>query len=228
MEHISRLVSELMRCAQAETGNPQEGDYLRYQMGGYELTYQESREEGKELPRYDLTITPTYYTTAEEEKAVTEEVRQILKELRFLPWTSEKTRVKKIYDRILSRVSYDSIHKSSLYHKKSTAYAALFHHRAACQGYSVLAYRLLREAGIDCRVITGEAVYEGVEQFHAWNIVKIGNLYYNLDSTWDSRLGEDRYYMTGSGQFTDHSPGEEFCTESFQARYPVSFTALPR
>ena len=68
------------------------------------------------------------------------------------------------------------------YKLKYTAYAAMCNGTAVCQGYSNLLYRMLLEAGVDCRIISGIGVSGG----HAWNIVRLGDLYYNVDATWDS------------------------------------------
>jgi hypothetical protein len=39
MADINALISELMECAFSETDDPQEGDYIYHQYGGYELQY---------------------------------------------------------------------------------------------------------------------------------------------------------------------------------------------
>ena len=105
---------------------------------------------------------------------------------------------------------------------KSTAYAALVNHRATCQGYCVLLYRMLRENGVDCRVVTGIGVDDGGEQLHAWNIVKLDGRWYNLDATWDALSEEWRYFLRGAEGFENHTPGEAFATEQFLNTYPIA------
>ena len=77
-------------------------------------------------------------------------------------------------------------------------------------------YRLLLAAGIDNRVL--------VSVDHAWNIVKLGDKYYNLDSTWDYGIepANFNWFLIGSADFTDvhHSTGEEFNTKEFLQAYP--------
>ena len=255
MDEVSTLVSELMACAMMDAETPTEGDYIRYQYGGYDLSY--GHMEDGDSYRYDLVITPVYYTDIEQEAYVDERVQEILDGFGFTEKAAlqgasadasegdsegstagsaaggrdsvgsavtDEEKIAAVYDYICSHVSYDSIHKTSLYHLKSTAYGALYSGIAGCQGYSVLAYRLLQELGIDCRVVTGMAEYEGESEYHAWNIVRLGDCYYNMDITWDARLGEPVYYLRGESFFTDHSPDEEFLTEAFLQAYPISRT----
>ena len=51
---------------------------------------------------------------------------------------------------------------------------------------------MLLKAGIDCRIIVGNAgcFMEGFEdyEYHAWNIVDIDGSYYHVDVTWDDPI----------------------------------------
>lgn len=220
MDDVPPLVEELMKYAMAETDDPTQGDYIRYQTGGYNLDW--VHDEGDADWNYTLTITPVYYTKVAQEETVDQDVRDILADMHFMPWTSDYKKVRAIYDYVCQNVEYDAIHKSNQYHLKSTAYAALERGTAACQGYSVLFYRLLRECGISCRVVTGIGEYEGKTEFHAWNIVELDGQYYNVDTTWDSRLGSDLYFLRGESGFTGHTRDAEFETEEFEKAYPMA------
>lgn len=220
MDDVLPLVDELMKYAMAETDNPVQGDYIRYQTGGYDIDW--GHEEGEDDWTYTLVITPVYYTKPAQEETVDKDIHRILSSLHFMPWTSDYEKVRAVHDYICENVEYDAIHQSSLYHLKSTAYAALERGTAACQGYSVLFYRLMRECGIPCRVVTGIGDYEGKTEFHAWNIVKLGDKYYNVDTTWDSRLESDDYFLRGESGFSGHTRGTEFETEEFCSTYPMS------
>lgn len=220
MDDAPPLVAELMNFAMAETDDPAQGDYIRYQTGGYDLDWR--NDEGEDDWTYTLMITPRYYTKPAQEETVDTDVREILSELSFRPWTSDVEKVRAIHDYICSHVKYDAIHQSSQYHLKSTAYAALERGTAACQGYSVLFYRLARECGLNCRIVTGIGDYEGKSEFHAWNIVELDGLYYNVDTTWDSRLESDEYFLRGDAGFTGHTCGEEFQTQEFLNEYPMA------
>ena len=91
--------------------------------------------------------------------------------------------------------------------------AALLDGTAVCQGYATLMYRMLLEVGVDCRVVTGYVDGEG----HAWNIVKLGDLYYNIDATFDDGEGMDprECFLKNAAHFADHERDPEFLTEAF-------------
>ena len=231
MHDIDELVSELMRCAQEETDRPDEGDYISAQLGGYEAEYSYSLENG--IYRYEIVIRPDNYTNAEQERLTCERVAEILEELNADSSSSEYERVRAVYEYLRENVEYDEVHKKNThYHLKSTAYGALVNRRAVCQGYAVAAYRLLRELGVDCRVITGmasdgrrhELVHAG-EEYHAWNIVRVDGKYYDLDITWDKRLGTEDYFLKCESEFDSHRRDRQFTGAGFEERYPMSETS---
>jgi hypothetical protein len=61
-------------------------------------------------------------------------------------------------------------------------------------------------AGLESRIILGQSYDEQGKggELHAWNAVKIGNLYYYVDATWDSGNYEDVYFLNGSKDITKH------------------------
>ena len=109
--------------------------------------------------------------------------------------------------------------KHPAYHLCSTAYAALVQRTATCQGYCVALYRLLRETGVNCRIVTGRA---GEEELHAWVIAEVDGLYYHLDPTWDAGAEEYRCFLVGKNDFADHVPAERFAVRGFSEKHPVS------
>lgn len=61
-----------------------------------------------------------------------------------------------------------------------SAYSAIVLGESVCAGYSRAFQYLMQQLGIPCYYCTG---YAGED--HAWNIVKMGSLYRNVDVTWD-------------------------------------------
>jgi transglutaminase/protease-like cytokinesis protein 3 len=76
---------------------------------------------------------------------------------------------------------------------------------ASCQGYAVAVFRLLKELGVECSVVTGTGIDEqGNEEFHAWNRVVIDGEVYNLDATWDAGKEEYDYFLVEDEYFNNH------------------------
>jgi hypothetical protein len=205
MADKDELVDELMNFAMYNTDSPTEGDYIRYQYGGYKLSCQKS-ECGAEY-EYRLTITPVYYSTPGEEQEVDEKVAEILEKLSVEENACEYEKVRAVYDYICSNVKYDYVHKNnSHYYRDSTAYAALVQNYASCQGYAVAVFRLLKELGVECRVVTGTGTNAwGEDEFHAWNEVLVDGEYYNIDATWDAGKESYDYFMMKDEEFVNHT-----------------------
>ena len=175
------MLSGLFASALEHTGEPTEGDYIHWvyeKMSAGSNGYKVSGD-------YYLTVTftMTYYTTAAQEQAVTDRLATVMPSFGFTAETDDYTKVKTIYDYICDNVTYDNTNlEDNSYKLKYTAYAALINGTSVCQGYAVLLYRMLLMAGVDNRVITGISN----KQNHAWNIVQLGEYYYDADSTWDA------------------------------------------
>ena len=203
-----------------DTKAPVQGDYLRWQYGGWVASVHATYYiVGDEIDyTLDLTYKYTYYTDAVKEVAVTDHLPEVLDSL-HLGEKSDYEKICAIYDYICENVTYDSPHLDiDAYKLKYTAYAALENQTSVCQGYAVLLYRMLLEAGIDCRVIAGE-VSTGR---HAWNIVKLGDVYYNLDATWDAGKDSYQYRLRCNANFPDHTRDDDYKTNAFNAAYPMS------
>lgn len=85
-------------------------------------------------------------------------------------------KAKAIHDYVVKHLAYDMSYQAR------TTYEALANRSAVCQGYALLTYQLFKEAGMDVRLVTGR-VHDGA--LHTWNLVKIDNNWYHIDTTWD-------------------------------------------
>lgn len=85
----------------------------------------------------------------------------------------EKERI--VHDTLIGRVKYDANAPMN-----QSAYSALVYGRTVCSGYARALQYVLQQLDIPCYYVTG---YAG--ENHAWNIVKLSDGYYNVDSTWD-------------------------------------------
>lgn len=218
-EEEEDIAEEIYNASVNHTGNPKEGDYLKFQCGGYEA---EIRTEQKGEDSYlTLTYTLSYYTTVEQEKEVDAQIASVIENL-GLKGETDYNKVCKIYDYICKNVSYDDEHlNDESYTIKNSAYGALVNKTAVCQGYALLFYRLSLECGVDTRIISGVEMES--REAHAWNIVRLNNYYYNVDSTWDAQTESHReYFLIGSYNFSDHDEDMEYKMGDFTSLYCIN------
>ncbi len=216
---LTDIVWDLWDVALEHTGVSTEGDYIRWQYGGWALSTSVSR--GSQGMYLDMKFTVTFYTTYEEEQELTARLQSVFSSLN-LGCKNDYERVCAIYDYICANVTYDYDHLyNSTYYKQYSAYGALINETAVCQGYAVLLYRMLLEAGVDCRVITGE----GGGDAHAWNIVCLNGKYYNVDATWDAGRKIYTYFLLPDSSFSDHTKSSDYASSSFTRSYPMASSA---
>ena len=219
---------DVMLMAVEETYNSDEGDYIKY---GINSILCEGDYDGM---KYYYCMTVKYFSNAEQEKYVTEKVEQIINSL-ALDGKNDYEKVSAIYEYVINNVVYDFSDDEDNKVRYS-AYGALYNGKAVCQGFSQLFYRLVKEAGLSCRIISGVADDGG----HAWNIVSIDGIYYLTDSTWDiynDKISECDYFMKGTADFDEADENRfhkasgyddenfiitDFTTDEFKAMYPVA------
>jgi hypothetical protein len=198
------------------TGIANEGDYLINSMESYTCEYscnamrpsQVDASTGKfsvSVEEIVLTFSFNFYTTASQEKQFRTKAETVLSNLDLVNKT-EYEKVQAIYSYIAKNVTYDYKNLNNKdYTLKQSAYAALVNQTAVCQGYSSLFYYLALSAGLDSRVVVGQSINaEGKVEDHAWNVVRIGNTYYYVDSTWDAGRQYYEYFLQGKN-FGEHS-----------------------
>lgn len=215
------LIKEIFDKAIEHTGDPCEGDYLKFQYYNCNASAKYVIENG--IGGILFTYSISYYDTAEQEAELDEIVSNIISDL-DLDDKTDYEKAERIYDYLCDNVEYDYDNLTDEdYLLKYTAYAALADGKAVCQGYAEALYRLLLEAGIDNRVITGTAAKGlGEGGSHAWNIVQMEDVYYNTDITNDSELVRKKNFLKGSGSFNDdHVRAEEYDSDGFNDLYEM-------
>ena len=156
-----------------------------------------------------------YRITKQQEQEFTKEVKRVLKEL-SLDNLSDVEKIQKIYNYMTANISYDTkmVNGALAY----TGYSALINKKAVCMGYATLFCRMAAEAGLEVRYVYSST--------HAWNLVKIGDLWYNLDATWDAGKTPDSYYyfLVPDNGFLDknHVRAGDVATDEFKKKYPVA------
>lgn len=228
-EEAETLSQSLIFKAFEETGNGDEGDYLRFAVKKYECLVN-FKNPGK------LTYRVLYYTTPEEEAMLDDKVDRILGAL-SLDQKSDYEKIRAIYKYVTEKVSYSTdLEDQYIY----SAYNAVINGNAVCQGVAQLLYKMYNDSGIPCRVIAGishDISGANPDGNHVWLIVKLGEKYYLLDPTWDLRYNGHYflYFLKGSDDFDSVSPNithiprndnglsfPDYNSEEFKKSYPIS------
>lgn len=217
-EQFGQLCNDILYYAFMHTGVSDEGDYIQWHWGYYEAGGSYSYKSG--YYNIDITFYFEYYTTAAQEQAVAEKLEDVYEEL-ALEEKNDYYKICAIYDYICDNVVYDYDNlNNEAYPLQFTAYAALINGTSVCQGYANLFYRMALDWGVDARLIAGDA-----GGGHAWNIVKMGDYYYNLDSTWDAGLRPNyMWFLKCPDTFVNHYRDYEYETPEFHAAYPMGAT----
>jgi hypothetical protein len=169
-------------------------------------------------PGFTVTYNFSYLENAAQRSQVSTEVARILGNIITQGMTDEQ-KEKAICDYIILNTAYDT---SLVNH---SAYAALFGtKKTVCQGYALLTYRMLTDAGLTARIVTGT----GNGAAHAWDMVMINGSWYQLDNTWDDPvpdvIGRVRYDYFNLQDLQLKAKGHIWDTTTSPAYYPVANT----
>lgn len=122
---------------------------------------------------------------------------------------SEAEKLQYVHDFICTNVTYDKLKKQ--YSHEITG--PLGQGVGVCEGIAKTVKILCDALGIWCVVAIGEANREKeIKYRHAWNVVRIGGMYYHLDATFDNSLSRDGvirydYFQLDDAKFfRDHEP----------------------
>lgn len=129
----------------------------------------------------DLTVAFNNLAASREE-AVAEfekEAQAIIQQAQQFPTPVEQEKF--VHDAIIAVTDY---HLSSA--QNQSAYSALVGKQSVCAGYSRAFQYIMMELGIPCYYCVG---YAGED--HAWNIIKLGDGFYNVDLAWDDPIGSE-------------------------------------
>ncbi|MFD1886523.1 transglutaminase domain-containing protein [Paenibacillus wenxiniae] len=143
----------------------------------------------------------TYRESAEQSAYVHKQVAAALKKI-IKPGMNDHLKVKAIHDWVVTTLKYDETEQ------KFTAYEGLTTGSTVCQGYAMLTYDMLKQAGFETNIVAG---YVNKEEAHAWNMVKLDGKWYHLDTTWDDptpdggkTFSTDYYLLTNTQLKQDH------------------------
>lgn len=208
-----KLAKSVFEQAVMHTGEPDEGDYLLWHRAAVQKMTVTEKKKKDVTSSYLITYTFKYTDDKEKDEEVQKIAQNVVDSLE-LDGKTDYQKVYEIYKYICDTVEYggDTLTRHS-------AYGAFAEQLAVCQGYALMFYRLALMAGIDNRLIPGNIT--GVTRDHGWNIVRIGDLYYNVDATLDRQKDVYDNFLLGSDLFEDHERRAAYKTDEFLKMYPM-------
>lgn len=150
-----------------------------------------------------IKVNQQYLTNVAQEQYVNQQVAKILSTVS--PETmSDFEKVKFVNDYIVKNTAYSTETVASPH----SACAVLQENKGVCQGYALLALKLLQELDVETKYVVGE-VYTGG---HAWNLVKVDGEWFHLDTTWNDPVPDRenivsyKYFLaTDTQMMLDHT-----------------------
>ena len=150
-----------------------------------------------------IEVTQTYLISKEEALKVEASVNKLVSSVKDSE-LSEMDKVKYVNDYIVQNTIYSDETNGSPH----SAYTTLAERKAVCQGYALLAQKMLTALDIQSLYVVGDAGGVG----HAWNLVNVDGQWYHLDTTWNDPLpdrGKDvryEYFLVSDSQLAkDHT-----------------------
>ena len=116
---------------------------------------------------------------------------------------SNYQKIQYIHNWLIDNVKYDSTY---IKENNRNIYGTLINGEVVCEGYAKTFKYLMDKLEIPCIIVSGEAVNsEGTSENHMWNYVKINNVWYSVDVTWDDPI------LLNDGTLTDEYRYKYFC-----------------
>lgn len=180
--------------------------YTKYVVNRYSYEWEGTSEFAT------VSVKFQYRETLEQSNYVFAKIKNIVAEI-IQPEMNDHQKIKAIHDYVVRYLKYDQDLQ------KFTAYEGLMTREAVCQGYALMTYRMLQDAGIDNLILEGKVNNTA----HAWNLVLLDGKWYHLDTTWDDPVPDEgdrvryTYFLLTDDQIRkDHS---------WTLSYPAAVTA---
>lgn len=180
-------------------------------------------------PANDNTYLSNYFTNTKQVEEAIAKIEQIKNEVISNLKGSDYDKIMQIHDYLVDNIEYDSTYKEI---GTYSVYGALIGKKCVCEGYAKSLKYLANQAGIQCEIMQGTATNgEGQTESHAWNCVKLGDSWYEIDATWDDPIivgngykfnsYKYRYFLKGTNTFEkDHTLSYQFSQNGKTFEYP--------
>ncbi len=154
------------------------------------------------------------------------QIENVISKLRFS--NNKYDQIREVHDFIVENTEYDeTVSKSNIYN----IYGTLINQEAVCEGYAKTFKYILDRLDIPCIIACGIGQNsKGQAESHAWNYVKLNDVWYAVDATWDdpviigngSVTNEMRYhyFLKGSNTFFKDHTEDGNLIGNFRFAYP--------
>lgn len=162
----------------------------------YTVTFSSKLAENKKITSTSTTKSSnnqnrrqTSKTT--EDKSLKEYANKILKKI-IKKDMSDIEKVKAVHDYIITHTEYDyeNLKNNSIPESCYEAEGVLYDGKAVCQGYAYAFQLFMKLLDIDSKIVTGVDLRSG--DGHAWNMVSIDGDWYQVDTTWDDPVPDQK------------------------------------
>ena len=171
-----------------------------------------------------------FQSTAQIEKAILE-IEQIKNRIIANLKGTDYQNILYLHDYLIENIEYDSSYEQT---GTYSIYGALIGKKCVCEGYAKAFKYLANCAGYECELMQGIATNSsGQSENHAWNCVKLNNIWYEVDATWDDPIViggngkatnemKYKYFLKGTNSFEkDHSLEYQFSEQGRKFAYPT-------
>lgn len=176
-----------------------------------------TKKETSTFAYYKVTIKPKYRYSKANDRKFYNKVKSVARQAKKKP--AIRKRAKYINNYIINNVSYNG---RTAYH--NTAYSALMKGKATCQGYTDLFTIIARESGLKAETVCGYAWYSRKKDraYHAWNVVKYGKKWVQLDVTFNDVGNAYKYFMINKSKFNyNHQLDKFYNNKAWKKAHPL-------
>lgn len=153
------------------------------------------------IGKYNINIKASHIMTAAERQETDKKINNILSDI-IKPCMTDHEKVKAVHDYIVLNGKYDTDLENY------SDYDLLTEGKSVCNGYAILTYNMLNKLNIPVKLVFGSSN----SQSHVWNMVKLDDYWFHLDTTWDDPVPDKKnvtsynYYMlTDEEVLKDHT-----------------------
>ncbi len=141
------------------------------------------------------------------EKEIEDIASEVIETANSLP--DDYSKIKMVHDFLINNIEYDETKEAPHTHD---LYGALVNKKCVCDGYSYAFQYFMMKLGIDSICIPGyiENIEQDENPYHQWNYVKLDDVWYAVDATWDDPIREKnvalsdkekhRFFLIGSDE----------------------------